>query len=141
MLNSINLISTKYCFNGKLLYVRKLKMHTTIACSSSSLTSTQVVKDDLSMLMKSSLDSTSSFLTSSPCTLVVPAMPYLPQHKARFHFQSAHKRRVPCRSPPVLALWSGGNRNGGEIVIVLPSQLPQRSAQLRHCRAIGSTVL
>lgn len=50
---------------------------TSITVSFSSLTSMCTVKDDANMLMNSSLLSTSSFLTSSPCTFVDPSMPYL----------------------------------------------------------------
>ena len=48
---------------------------TMMAFSSSSDTSTQEVKEDLIMLTTRSLDSTSSFFTWSPVTLVFPAMP------------------------------------------------------------------
>lgn len=46
-----------------------------MAFSFSSDTSTQEVKDDLSMLITRSLDRMSSFFTWSPVTLVLPAMP------------------------------------------------------------------
>lgn len=50
---------------------------TTICSSFSSLTRTQVVYEDLSIFMKNSLETSSNFFTSSPCTLVLPANPYL----------------------------------------------------------------
>lgn len=56
-------------------------MHTLVsgsmmmAFSFSSDTSTQELKDDLSMLITRSLDRMSSFFTWSPVTLVLPAMP------------------------------------------------------------------
>lgn len=56
----------------------RLSGSTMMALSSSSDTSTQEVKDDLIMLMTRSLDRMSSFFTWSPVTLVLPAMPYLP---------------------------------------------------------------
>lgn len=45
--------------------------------SFSSDTNKQVVNEDFSMLIKSSLDNTSNFLTSSPWTFVDPAIPNL----------------------------------------------------------------
>uniref|UniRef100_A0A0E9XP20 Uncharacterized protein n=1 Tax=Anguilla anguilla TaxID=7936 RepID=A0A0E9XP20_ANGAN len=56
-------------------YLPLLSGSTMMALSSSSETSTQEVKDDLIMLMTKSLERMSSFLTWSPVTLVLPAMP------------------------------------------------------------------
>ena len=50
-----------------------------MACSFSSDTITLVRNEDLNMLMKRSLASTSSFFCSSPVVLVVPDIPYLKQ--------------------------------------------------------------
>lgn len=50
---------------------------TSIMLSFSSETNREVVKEDFNMLIKSSLDRTSNFLTSSPWTLVDPAIPNL----------------------------------------------------------------
>ena len=58
---------TPTCFSGS----------TMMAFSFSSDTRTQEVNEDLIMLMTRSLESTSSFFTWSPVTLMFPAMPYL----------------------------------------------------------------
>lgn len=60
-------------------YLTRLSGSTMIALSCSSVTSTHEVNEDLIMFMTRSLERMSSFLTWSPVTLVLPAMPYLPE--------------------------------------------------------------
>lgn len=53
------------------------KNNTSMTFSFSSDTNKQVVNDDFNMLTNNSLERTSSFLTSSPCTFVSPEIPCL----------------------------------------------------------------